>query len=468
MTPYEIVRSHYTFPFELYPFQVDVVNELAPLPRQAEWADPGTGKTSMSTHIALYQVLEQGVDTVVVAMPPLLISMWSRWLAKIKRNGKPIPVTVYRGEPKLRKKITLSPGFILLSLPIFKKDFSRFEAELADRRVLLIVDEAQSLKSIDSDNHKKVNEFCLQGHGLMELSGTPLSTPLDGYAHCKLKSPGIYRNLRQFTNIHVAKWDFWEKPEEYANLDLLASNMRVNAVRILKEEVLQDLPPVTYMPLHYELSAPHRKLYRQIAEEQLVKLEEGGKLDLTNASALRHALEQLIMSPAYFSQDPDMLPAGYDLIEEIMDELGDKKLIVFSNYRRTNGQLLERYKDRYGAVAIYGDVKAKDKDANLARFLDDPTCRMLLGQPTSLGVGVDGAQHVCSEVLYMEFPGSTLLNQSMSRVYRDGQRHAVTVRVAVAEGTLQVRRYENLLLADELITTVTGGWKSLREYVFGN
>ena len=57
MTPYELVRDRFDFPFDLYPFQVEAVNELAPLPRTGCFLQPGLGKTTVSTHCALYHAI---------------------------------------------------------------------------------------------------------------------------------------------------------------------------------------------------------------------------------------------------------------------------------------------------------------------------------------------------------------------------------------------------------------------------
>jgi superfamily II DNA or RNA helicase len=69
MTPYELVRDRFDFPFDLYPFQVEAVNELAVLPRTGIYWECGCGKTAGATHCALYHALYE-VDTVVGILPP--------------------------------------------------------------------------------------------------------------------------------------------------------------------------------------------------------------------------------------------------------------------------------------------------------------------------------------------------------------------------------------------------------------
>ena len=73
LPPYDLVRSHFEFLFELYPFQVDAVNELAVLPRTGIYWEPGLGKTAGASHCALYHVLYD-VETVVAILPPILVT----------------------------------------------------------------------------------------------------------------------------------------------------------------------------------------------------------------------------------------------------------------------------------------------------------------------------------------------------------------------------------------------------------
>jgi SNF2 family DNA or RNA helicase len=467
-TPYDLVRQHYSFPFEQYKFQVGVTNELGPKPRAGLYMDPGTGKTSVSTHIALFKHLTEQYQTTLVLMPPILVPTWRRWLQKVTHaDGRPLSVTCYHGGPKKREKIKLQGEFILMPLTIFKRDYAKIVAELGHRRVVVILDEAHSVKNVASANHEKLAEFC-EDKPLMLLTGTPLTTPKDAYAYCKLVAPGTYRNLHHFENLHGMARDFYGEVIEWRDLDVIARNMKINAVRILKEEVLTELPEVTFTPLYYDLDDDHYKLYRRIAEEQLVRLDDGGKLDLTSASALYHALQQVVLNWDYFGQDASLVAKGYELLDEVMEEIGDRKCIVFASYRMTNRTLLRRLQKQYNAVAVFGDITRSAQNRNVDKFLDDPTCRVLIGQPTSVGYGVDGLQEVCSDVFYLESPTVPRdFTQSLARVYRDGQKKNVHCRIAVAERTLQVRLFNNLMKKDQMVNLIQGGWKDLRDAIFG-
>lgn len=461
----DAIRKAYTFPFDLYPYQEDTVEELGGLPRAGLYLDPGCGKTAVSTASALYKKLMRRSQT-IVAMPPILLDGWAKWLAKIKPN---LSVTVYRGSPKKRQQLALDTDFILVSLQIFKQDYDRFDEYFRNKPVTLILDEAHSIKNISSGNHKLVHGFVINHDcELMLLTGTPLTTPEDAYAYVKLIAPGTYRNFGQFERIHVAERDFFDKVKEWQNLDVLASNMGLNSKRVVKEEVLDQLPQVTYSTMTYDLDAKHLRLYNRLVEEQLLPLKDGGKIDATTAPALWNNLQQIILNYAYFAQDPGVKPAGLDLLDEVIDEIGDRKLLVFANYRMTNRMLVE-YLRPYGAVAIYGEVSDKQKVLNKDRFIEDPKCRILVAQPTSAGYGVDGLQDVCSEALFIESPITpNHFTQALARLYRNGQKFNVHCRLAVANQTLQVRLHKGLLNKDDLISGVQGNYASLRSMLYGD
>lgn len=390
------------------------------------------------------------------------------WVGTIFEQDPGVSVTIYRGTPKERAAISLDADFVLMSTQIFKQDFDHIDKEFRGKPVVLIVDEATSIKNVSSGNHKTVHNFVLNHDcALMLLSGTPINSPHDAYAYIKLVAPGVYRNLGQFEKIHIAERDFFDKVTKWDHLDVMASNMMLNSRRVLKEDVLKDLPAATFTPIFYDMAPKHLKLYRKLAEEQLLLLKDGGKIDATTASAMWNKLQQVILNYAYFAQEGGARSSGYDVLDEVISELGTDKLLLFANYRMTNRSLTE-YTAPYNGVAIFGDIPAAQKQKNLRRFIEDPTCRVLIAQPSSGGYGIDGLQDVCSDVLFMESPLTpSLFEQSFSRLYRDGQRKNVHCRIAVAKDTLQVNLHKSLLDKDDLAAQVQGAYDTLRNMIYG-
>lgn len=466
--PYiESVGSH-PLPFDLWPFQQEAVNTLAPLLHSAYYAEVGTGKTAMSTAHVNYQRLIGMADVYIVTCPPILIPMWVRWLERVP-GSKPL---AYRGPPKERAQLALEGhGFIVMSLDIFKRDQARLLAFADKTKVGLVVDEATAIKNIESLNHRCVRGFSV-GRPLVLLTGTPLATPADGYAYIKLLAPGVYRSQRVFESIHVEKRDFFGNVTAWGNLDLLTQNMKVNSVRLLKEDHLPELAKPIYSPIPYDLDPQHMALYNRIAEEQLLELESGGKIDATSVMKLYTCLQQVVMNWAHFSENPDNISAGFELLDQVCSEVGvDRpdggKLIVFGNYRMTMASI-RKHLGKFGVRLINSEVSAKQREQGVEDFVNGKDCRVIAIQPRSGGFGLDGLQTVSSDVLFLECPTSPInFEQAVGRVYRTGQQRAPHIRIAVAQKTLQVRLHQMLLKNNELVNYVQGGFESLREALYG-
>jgi len=464
MTPFETVLEHYDFPERInpHPLQVETINELASKPDSAELLDMGTGKTFVATACALFHKISYGNQTIVI-MPPILLTQWARWLAEIQPE---LSVTVYRGTPAERTKLSLNSDFVLVGVQIFKKDYDRFSSHFTGKDCSVFVDEATIVGNIESDNHQKVYEFSIGRYrGL--LTGTPMNSVMDVYGLLKFYAPGTYRNLKAFSNLHVDEYDFFRKPVKFKNLDMLAENMKINSKRILFEDMFPATEEPIYFPMYYDLEPAHYKLYKKLAEEELLKLPDGGKIDATSANKLLHALGQIIINWAHFSGEPDKTSSTVSMIEQQLSELGKGKLVVFAKYKLTVSHLAERLR-RYGAVTINGEVSEKQKDKNLLAFMGDPECRVIIIQFVSGGKGLDGLQHVCNHCFFAEpCEQSRDFHQCVARLKRLGQRLRVFVTMGIANKTTQVRGFKNLLKNDTLVNEVIRNATQLRTAIYG-
>lgn len=452
-------------PWEFKPKQVEVINDLALNWNAGYWLEMAVGKTACATACALYHYIAMDNRTVVI-MPPFLITQWARWLRSIThiKTGKALTVCEYRGTPAERKAMPMTEQFILVGYQIFKKEISRFRELFHGLNYTVILDEATAVSNVDTDNHRIIFEFTV-GHPRMLLSGTPANRPLDAYGLLRFTNPTAYRSYTQFYNSHVEEVDFFGNPSKYRDLDRIYRNLELNSKRVLFREVHAATEPPMIIPMEYELDRDHKKLYKQLAEEQIVELEAGGKIDATSAGKLTHALGQIVLNWDHFGGDPKLKSAGLELIQETLDELGNGKLLVFANYRMTVASLLARFK---GSVAINSEVSAKDKDKAVTRFIEDPKCRLIIINPRSGGMGLDGLQTVCNNILWIE-PCSIPRDfaQANARLDRPGQTARVVVRVAIAQGTTQVKRFKDLLVNDAVMNEVVRTAGDLRSIIYG-
>jgi SNF2 family DNA or RNA helicase len=462
MTPTEIALANYTLPFKLKPFQVDVVDVLAPLDGSGHYLDMGCGKTACSTVCALYRKAVYH-ERCVVIMPPILLKQWEEWLKTIKPS---VSVVRYAGTPAERKALSLDADFVLVGVQIFKKEYARFVSHFVDKQYVTIVDEATMISGVGSDNHEKIYDFTL-GRPRMMLTGTPMDNPENAYGLLKFVAPGLYRNLTQFQRVHGDEKDFFGKFISWRNLELLAENMAVNSKRVLLADVYDQMPKISYMPVNYDLDPKHLKLYRKLANEELLRLPDGGKIDATQATRLVHALGQIVINWGHFAGDPDLESETIELIKEKLNELGNGKLLVFAHYRMTVAHLAEKLA-KYGVVTVNSEVTPRQKQKNLERFKEDPKCRLMVAQAKSAGYGLDGLQFVCNHVMYAEPCTSPRdFHQANARLIRMGQDKPVQVYLAIAEGTLQARAFNNLIKKDEIVNQVIRNVGDLRDMIFG-
>lgn len=437
----------------------------------------GYGKTVIATCVSL--MLEP--RHTVVLMPPILLAQWVKWISSIRGAGK---VVGYWGTPAERRALDIRGArWLVMSYGIFKNDIERLTKDL--KGPMTIVDECQVLKNYKSQIFKDIRDFSNE-LPLLLMSGTIMSKPDDGYSYVKLNSPTVYSRYVQFTNLHVAEWDFFGNPEKWKNLDMLQANLDLARVKRTKEEVHADLPKVNYIPIEYELDKEHMALYRKLMDEQLLEVGDG-KIDATTAGKLHACSQQIIANWAHFADDDTKVPRLFELIDMVLDEIGigeplypgerRSKLIIWSTFRMTSRRLLAYINakglvkgkkgkpDRqvWRAVGAYGEVDSK---AGVKAFLEDPTALVLVAQPGSAGAGLN-PQHLCNEMLFAETPTTTIpFQQSAGRIDRKGQVYNPNVRLAIAKGTIQQSLLKNLFTNDGLVQQASGTKQSIKDLIY--
>ncbi len=449
--------------FILNPLQVEDIETGLGLERAGLFLPVGYGKTVISTLIALGWCEQYRI----VLVPPILVAQWVLWINSIPNSGGAIG---YEGSPKQRGEMKLlGKSWWVMSYGIFRNDLTKLVKLLIDRSFTTIVDECQNLKNVNSKLFAGVNTFAA-GKKLLLLTGTEMNNPGDAYAYIKLKTPSIYRSQAHFENLHVEERDFFERPVKWRGLDIINQNLYANSLQRTKEEVHAHLPKANYQPLLYDLAPKHLKLYNQLAEEMIVELESGGKIDGSTTPRLRNALQQMVINWSTFSENPDDRSTFYDLLDQVMDEIDvqdrhSSKLIVWTWFQNTSRNITH-YLNEIGvpAVAAYGEVDSKK---SVKMFMEDPAWRVLVAQPGSAGAGLN-PQYICWEALFAEVPTRTIpFRQSAGRIDREGQRFNPNIRIAQARGTVQTGMYADLLVNDGQVQKVQGNLFDLRKLVYG-
>lgn len=466
MHPLDWVLQYYPVPFVPRKDQYEDVARLITWQRSGTFLPIGAGKTFTSTMVALHAALSGSVQQIIVIAPPILLSQWAQWLRSFEGIGS---VVVYRGLPSVRANLDLNADCVLMTSGVLKNDYQKLIDFYRDRKVFVIVDEATVVRNIDTLTHKAFRDFVrLPSKFFTLLTGTTISAPHQAYGYINLITPGVYRDYTQFLAIHVTGVDQFKEPCRFARLDLLAENLVLQAVRREADDIL-DLPEVTYVPVQYELTAAHKRLYDKVIEELLVVLDDGVVLDGLTPGRLRATAQRVIMMPSEFG-GASINPTGFGLIDAMTDELDGEKFIIYANYH-TSCEAIYAYCQqlKLNPVIVYGGALSSSakNQVSLSKFIDSKDCRVLVGHPLSCGVGVDNLQHVCRAALFLELPTPSLFSQAVGRLKRTGQKKNCVIKIATALGTVQVGMQKRALEKEDLVQQVAYTKDSLRRALRG-
>lgn len=449
-------------PFEPAPLQLLDAKEAAAHNRYALCYDVGGGKTLVSTITHL--MWDEPFN--IITCPPILLPQWKAWLESVNEKD----VSIFAG-PK-RTVEMLDHKWVVMSHAIFRDSYDDIDKFYRGKDVAITIDEGQALKNPRSVLFRSFYRFITPDRRALLLTATPTSKPQDTYSYMRIKTPLLYRSMGHWENVHVANRDQFGQITEYRNLEQLEENFHIQLVKRTKRELFGDTLEPVHQPMPYHLSAKHMKLYYKLAEEQLLLLPTGDKIDATSAQRLRHAIQQIIINFAKFSGNEDDLSVAFDLLESVVEQVdpmtdGKSKLAIWTYYQSSSALVAKFLSDRFGAKAVAAAYGAVDSAKSVKRIMEDPECRFLVAQPTSVGVGLN-LQHVCHEMLYLEIPTVPMyVRQANGRVDRAGQKTRPTIRYGQAQGTIQLKLFHDLLANDDLVSRVERSPTSLRDEIFG-
>lgn len=447
---------------DLTPKQREVIVSNVDKPRLLLATEVGTGKTSLATLLMLCRELPK----IIITCPPILQRAWSRWLTTIGETDNAIYAGPKRGPEQFNAK------WVILSHAIFRNDFQKLQQRFLREEFGLIVDEAHGLKNPQSVLFKRVHAFIGADHPTLLLTATPTTKHEDTYAYMKIKTPLLYRSYGHWKNLHVGSEDIWGAITKYENLDMLRDNFAKNTVKLTKKEVFGEMPDPIFDPIEYELDPKHLKLYNKLAEEQLLLLTDGSKIDGTTAQKLNHLLQQIIVNYEKFTGDEKDRSLSYDLLDQMTEQVdpinGPSKFVVWTWYTYTTEKVFEYLKNKYGekhVVVAYG--KSNSQKA-VDRIMLDDTARVMVAHPLSVGAGLD-LQFVCNQMLMLEYATvPAYIRQAIGRVDRYGGTLGVpTIHFGIAKGTVQQGMYNRLLSNDESVSFIERNVSTLRDMIYG-
>jgi len=424
----QTIKDNYKWPrpigFEPFEHQKETAEFLALRRRAFCFNEQGTGKTASVIWAADYLLSRGAIKRVLVVCP--LSIMQASWQNDLFKFAVHRTVDVAHGTADRRKKvINGTASFVIINYDGVPSVFEELKAGGFD---LIVIDEANAYKNVQTKRWRLMRKLLGPKTGLWMLTGTPAAqSPVDAYGLAKMcvpdKAPQFFGDFRQSVMLQYSMYRWEPRPEAKQ----IVYDMLQPAIRFEKEQCL-DLPPVTFMTRVAPMTPEQRRYYKQLKDEML--LESGGEeVSAVNAAAKMTKLLQISGGAVY---SDNRVVVQFDVsnrlqvIEEVIEEASNK-VLIFAPFTHTINLLSEHLTKAGIANAIIdGSVPVAKRTQVFKDFQEkpDPTVLVIQPQAAAHGVTLTAADTI---IWYSPVTSVETYLQANARIDRPGQKHPMTV-----------------------------------------
>ncbi|MEW5853859.1 MAG: DEAD/DEAH box helicase [Myxococcota bacterium] len=312
------------------------------------------------------------------------------------------------------------------------------EALIAQRWLMVVVDEAQAIKNPQSGIAHAVKR--LQARHRVALTGTPIENRLqDLESIMDFAVPG-----------HLGSLDALQPGADDETLvrgrRILRARLRPVLLRRLKQEVAPELPPRIEERLDCEMTPAQRRLYAAELKRARMVLEDvrddrvvgqDRVLMLTVLTRLR----QLCCDPAVLG----ITGVGSGKVEEFLELMtglleGGHKVLVFSQFVRVLERLRPLLRDRRVTQwMLTGKTQGRDALVREFEAHEGPGAFLISLKAGGSGLNLVSASQV---IIFDPWWNPAVEAQAIDRTHRIGQRKTVTAFRLVTRDTVEERIME--------------------------
>ncbi|MGW1163122.1 DEAD/DEAH box helicase [Streptomyces sp. NPDC002513] len=425
-----------TWEAELSTFQLRDIAKLLSLQHGANFSVPGAGKTRVALAVYAAQKARGKVSRVLVVCPKSAYESWRYETAVCFRY--PLRTHVLDGSMDQWAEV------LIVNYERLDRSLATLASWLKAAPSMIILDEAHRMKLGARGTY---GAACMALGPLAErrmiLTGTPAP---NGSKDLENLMGFVWPGHGQRTVVRAVAG---------GDLAYASTVLRPLFTRTTKQEL--GLPPVHLGIRYLDMPPLHDEIYGSLvggmnsraAREDLSSLGKTALRLLMAATSPALLLEGgSRYEPLAYQLPPMEIPQGsslYSLMQNLPDyELSPKYkeavAIVAENAERGRKTLvwttfvrslttLEQLLEKYSPAVVYGGTA--DRDEQLRRFREDPSCMVLISNPATLGEGIS-LHHVCHDAVYVDrdFMAGRFL-QSLDRIHRLGLAPGTDTRVTV-------------------------------------
>ena len=401
----------------------------------------GTGKTLTAIAIVGALLLLAGIQRVLIVAPLSIVGVWRDEFERFA--GFEYDLAVLEGSVAKKADTLRHLTGKRLQVAVVNYESSwRMERDLMQWHPdMIICDEGHKIKTHNISASKTLHRLAARAAYRLLLTGTVITNkPVDVFSQYKFADPRIFGNsFYQFRNRYfdmVGYGGYTPVMKRYMEPEFM-QRLHSIAYRVTKAECL-DLPETTDVIQRVDLEPDAQRLYRQLVKDSYAEISRD---TVTATNVLTRLLRLMQLTGGFLSGDENpgaeqVSTAKLNALNELIDsalENGQKVVVIarFIPEIRAITKMLGRKGLDYAQIS--GEVK--DRDNQVARFQNDPECRVFVGQVATAGMGITLTAANLMVFYSLDYSMSNY-DQCKARIHRVGQHHPCTYVHLVARNTV--------------------------------
>jgi len=416
------------YPF-LFDFQVDAIVKGYINQNLLIADDMGLGKTIEGFAIADKYMKEGKIERIVIVCPSSIKWQWKReiktWFKReaILINGTPV---------KRKKQYANGPKVMIINYEQILRDF--WEIKRLTRNQLIILDEASFLKNPKAKRTKYVK--MLEPNHIFALTGTPVENKLeDAFVIGNIVYPSWMSSREFYENYVMFGNNFgFRIITGYKNIEGFMNRLMEIAIRRKKEDV-KEMPDKAIYDRMIKLTSEQKRI-EDIVLDHIERQNKSASLQQCILIPMLEDDTMLIkMSPAKsllgIKDNIKIHRPKVDELLYVLDELDDKKVVIFSRFKKMIEilyEIIEKVSPN-SCIMGYGGI---DKEEVVNKFKDITNIRYLLATD-AFAYGVD--MPFATALINYDIPWNPAkYKQRTDRIYRITSKKQVKIINLVSEG----------------------------------
>jgi len=419
----------------LRPYQKEAVQFLQQTDRAMVLAPVGAGKTAITLTAMQEATLSKRVKRWLVLAPKRVAT--DVWPTEIALWADKLSFSVAVGKPAERAQ-ALSCGSDIVIVNYENLQWLCAQDFEADG---LVFDELTKLKNPSGKRFKALEKRAPSFNIRWGLTGSFTSNGLeDVFGQCKIVDARLLGRsksafLQQYFILMNPEYGDWLPREQ--SLDQVMARIKPATYLLEARDYSNAVPPLNIVPLTAPMPMSE---YKEMKRQMVLTIGEHS-IEAVNAAVVTSKLQQITSgfiysntrkadpsSPGKFTVNKSSVwlhNTKLDILEDTLQENQRANTIVVYNYQEELTQLLARYPQ---ALTF--------NSPNAVKRWNNGEVEMLLLHPKSAGHGLNLQKGGC-HVVFFSLPWSLeLFEQTIGRLHRSGQKHAVWCYALLMEKTI--------------------------------